>query len=148
MKNKQFDEIIAKWMGLKEGVGKDFWTHDKHVVIKTTKFRKCRFCGKDIPNADMAEAYRKLYKKQYVEGSLSDPLEVPGDCSKSAPDYSSPLVRAKVLEKLLEKHKCEIKFNHSDSKFQVSITGKTEAEASADNLGDALRHATVGFISD
>ncbi|MCL2846252.1 MAG: hypothetical protein FWE38_01015 [Firmicutes bacterium] len=144
-KNKELDEVIATWMGLKEGVGKDFWTTPTHVLQKSTNYRKCRFCGKDVPNAQMAEAYRKKYKKVYTEGSLNEPLEVPGDCSKSAPDYSSALTNSKAIEKLLQ-NKAVITTFFADDKYTVTITGKQEVMVSDTTLGNAMRAAIANYV--
>jgi len=146
MKNKVLDETIAKWMGLKEGVGKDYWEADTHQVIKTTKFRTCRYCGKDVPSADMAEAYRKKFKKVYTEGSLSEPLDVAGECIKHAPDYSSALVRNKVLEKLLLK--ATIAYSFEDEEYKAVVNGKHEHIGTAANLGDAVRIAVAEYIEN
>ncbi|MCL2555599.1 MAG: hypothetical protein FWE03_01085 [Firmicutes bacterium] len=148
MKDKKLDEIIAKWMGLSEGVGKGFWTHNMHTLQKTTKYRTCRHCGKDIPNGDMAEAYRKKYKKAYIEGSLSDPLEVPGDCIKTAPDYSMALVRDKVIEKILSNNNTVIEYNHEGEEYIIAIkTSNKVFEGKAKNLGDAFRIAAAEHIN-
>ena len=148
MKNKQLDEIIANWMGLKEGHGKDFWTEAQHTLQKSTQYRKCRHCGKDVPNAKMAEAYRKQYKKNYVEGELSEPLDVPGECVKFAPDYSGALTNSKVYEKLLQKG-CTITQTFADNQFTVTvISSKGEEHKGTDEkLGDAFRSATACFIT-
>jgi|GEM_PF-3585458 len=148
MKDKKLDEIIAKYMGLAQGVGKDFWAHNVHVLQKTTKYRTCRHCLKDVPNGDMAEAYRKKYKKAYIEGSISDPLEVPGECIKTPPDYSNGLVIPKVMEKILAKGDIVIEHKKDGEQYIVVIKkGETEFKGMDMGLGNAFRIAAAEFIN-